>query len=199
MNKTRLLVPAVLAVLALGFSPQAPPRDTLRAVPTAFNPGNAPVRITAAWQPDESGDAPSKHPLMLQISETAPYPPGASALAVVTPAEGLNVRQLAFDHRLGTHCTNGSPRWDVETMDGSVYAFGCASGVHQVELPAPAWERISFSCADVQVLNGLSGSCPLSSGQSVSLLQIVHDEGGRTMLDNLDVNWIVMSGSVADR
>jgi hypothetical protein len=122
------------------------------------------------------------------------FPPGASAIAAVEPVDGLHVTHLGFDHQVGTHCTNGSPRWDVETTDGSVYAFGCASGIHQVDLPATGWERITFSCTDVQVLQGLDGSCPLGSAQTASVLQIVHDEAGSTTLDNLDVNWTVMSG-----
>jgi hypothetical protein len=99
---------------------------------------------------------------------------------------------LAFDHKIGTHCTNGSPRWDVETTDESVYAFGCESGSHQINLPAPGWERITFSCTDVQVLKGSAGSCPLGSPQSLSLLQVLQDESGSTTLANLDVNHVVM-------
>jgi hypothetical protein len=196
MKLGRILVVAVTAALPLGASGQVSRTGTLQGLPLAYNPGKASVRITAAWLSNESsGDAPSSHPLLLQISDTVPYPPGASATAVVRPTDGLKLTQLAFDHQIGTYCSNGSPRWDVETTDGSVYAFGCASGVHQVDLPATGWERIAFTCADVQVLTGLPGSCPLGSAQTVSLLQIVHDEAGSTMLDNLDVNWILLSGS----
>src|SRR5882762_7260634 len=109
----RLQISAVLAALPLGLFGQAPVSSSLQSVPSAFNPGNADVRISAGWTQREVADAPSRHPLILQISDTVAYPPGASANAVVTPAEGLKVTQLAFDHQLGSHCTNGSPRWDV--------------------------------------------------------------------------------------
>ena len=130
----------------------------------------------------------------MKISENVLFPPGAAAKATVSSSENLKVRHLAFDHKTDTYCTNGSPRWDVETTDGNSYAFGCAAGVRQVDLPAPGWERVTFSCTDVQVLKGPPGSCPLGSAQTVSVLQIVHDEAGSTTLDNLDVNWMVMSG-----
>jgi hypothetical protein len=162
-------------------------------VPSALNPGNAPVMITALWSPDP--DAPSQHALTLAISEMVTFPPGASAIAAVAPIEGLTVTHLAFDHKLGTHCTNGSPRWNVETTDGSSYAFGCAAGIHEVGLPAAGWERVTFSCEDVQMLKGLYGSCPLGSLQTVRVLQVVHDEAASTTLDNLDVNWNLLRPS----
>ena len=157
------------------------------AIPSAHNPANAPIRITALWSPDP--EAPSRHALTLAISEMVTFPPGASAIAAVGPIDGLKVTHLGFDHKLGTHCTNGSPRWDVEMTDGSSYAFGCAAGIHDVDLPATGWERITFSCEDVQMLKGLYGSCPLGSPQTVRVLQVVHDEAASTTLDNLDVNW----------
>jgi hypothetical protein len=162
-------------------------------VPSALNPGNAPVMITALWSPDP--DAPSQHALTLAISEMVTFPPGASAIAAVGPIEGLKVTHLGFDHKLGTHCTNGSPRWNVETTDGSSYAFGCAAGIHEVGLPAAGWERVTFSCEDVQMLKGLYGSCPLGSLQTVRVLQVVHDEAASTTLDNLDVNWNLLRPS----
>ena len=163
------------------------------ANPSAYNPGNVPVKITALWSSDV--DAPSRHVLTLAISEMVRFPPGAAARAVVAPTEGLKLTHLGFDHKLGTHCTNGSPRWDVETVDGSSYAFGCATGIHEVDTPAPGWERVTFSCDDAGVLNGLSGSCPLGSPQAVRLLQIVQDEAASTTLGNLNVNWNVLAPS----
>ena len=167
----------------------APPvrGNSMKAIPSVYNPGNAAVTITALWSSD--AEAPSRHSLTLAISKMASFPPGAAAIAKVSPVDGLKLTHLGFDHKLGTHCTSGAPRWDVETSDGSSYAFGCAAGIHEVDLPASGWERITFSCEDVQVLNGLLGSCPLGTSQSVNVLQIVQDEAASTTLDNLDVNW----------
>ena len=142
MKKTLMVqAAAVIGSALFAFSVRADTRK-LQAAPSAYNPGNAPVQITATWTSDvQPTDGPSDHPLILKISDTVPFPPGAAATAAVMPVEDLRVTHLAFDHRIGTHCTNGSPRWDVETTDGSVYAFGCASGVRQVDLPAAGWER----------------------------------------------------------
>jgi len=184
MRSVALVVVAFSAVIAS----TVPGRGTgWTVVPSAHNPGNAPIEIRAAWS--AASDAPSHHALTLAISKMVTFPPGASALATVSPVEGVKLTHLGFDHKLGTHCTNGSPRWSVETTDGSSYAFGCAAGIHEVGLPADGWERVTFSCEDVQVLNGLYGSCPLGSPQTVRVLQVVHDEAASTTLDNLDVNW----------
>jgi hypothetical protein len=183
-----------LLLVASGGSPAQ--NGGMQTIPAAYNPGRAPVQIVAGWLANASSpdEAPSRHPLILQISDLVPFPPGASAIAVMHPTDGLKLVHLAFDHKIGTYCAIGSPRWDVETTDGSVYAFGCATGVRQIDLPAPGWERITFSCSDAGVLKGVAGSCPLGSGQPVKLLQVVQDEPGSTTLDNLDVNWAVMTG-----
>jgi hypothetical protein len=184
----------VVAIMTLAVSAWAVENGKFQIVPSAYNPGKATVRITAAWVPyvglPDIG-APDNE-LILAISDTVPYPPGASARALVNPVKEHKVTHLAFDHKIDTYCTNGSPRWDVETTDESVYAFGCASGIHQVNLPTPGWERITFTCTDVQVLNGPAGSCPLGTGQSLSLLQVLQDESGSTTLANLDVNHVMM-------
>jgi hypothetical protein len=199
MKKTWVV--AVLAMAPLTLAARVGQNGTLQVIPTPYNPGHAPVRIIAAWGPDARvpNVAHSNHPLILDISDTVPYPPGASAEAIVTPVEGLKLTHLGFDHKVDTYCTVGSPRWDVETTDGSVYAFGCASGVRQVDLPATGWERITFSCSDVQVLTGPPGSCPLGSAQTVARVQVVHDESGSTALDNLEVNWVTMRRSDSAR
>jgi hypothetical protein len=186
--------PVVVAIMALAVSAWAVENGKLQNIPSAYNPGKATVRITAAWVP--YGGFPDigapAYELILAISDMVPYPPGASARALVNPVKGYKLTHLAFDHKIGTNCTNGSPRWDVETTDESVYAFGCASGLHQVNFPALGWERITFSCVDVQVLSGSAGSCPLGSPQSLSLLQVLQDESGSTTLANLDVNHTLM-------
>lgn len=181
-------VALVMLVLSAAITSTVPGRGTdWTVMPSAHNPGNAPIAITASWS--AASDAPSHHALTLAISKMVTFPPGASALATVKPVDGLKLTHLGFDHKLGTHCTNGSPRWSVETSDGGSYAFGCAAGIHEVGLPADGWERVTFSCEDVQVLNGLSGSCPLGSPQTIKVLQVVHDEAASTTLDNLNVNW----------
>jgi hypothetical protein len=180
---------SLLALLALVLTSSVQ-GGRFTVTPAPYNPAKAPVAIGAVWSADAG--APSHHALTLAISGQVPFPPGASATAAVSPVEGLKIAQLGFDHKVGTYCTNGSPRWDVETDDGGSYAFGCAAGLHDVNQPVLGWERISFSCEDVQVLNGLPGSCPLGSQQAVTLLKVVQDEAASTTLDNLSVNWTLI-------
>ena len=194
----KMFVSRASVILVLGcamLSARAAGDGTLQAIPSAYNPAKADVRIGAEWvgragAPDPGGV--TGNGLVLSISDTVAYPPGASAVATVTPAEDRHLRHLAFDHKIGTHCSGGSPRWVVETTDGGVYAFGCASGVRQIDLPGAGWERITFACEDVQVLTGVPGTCPLGSAQMLSALQLVHDESGSTTLDNLDVDFVVV-------
>jgi hypothetical protein len=180
---------AAIVTFAAAAGPK--PGPPFKAKPSAFNPGGAPVTIVAAWRahtglPD-AGRA--DHGLILSISATVTYPPGASADATVTPVEGATLTSLSFDHKLGTQCTGGAPRWDVETTDGGVYGIACGSGVH-TPIGTTGWEHISFSCADVQYLSG-PPTCPF--GKTLSFLQVLQDEGGSgTTLDNLEVNGAVM-------
>ena len=104
------------------------------------------------------------------------------ALGGEDAAGGSQVRQ-----DIGTYCTGGSPRFDVETTAGGVYAFGCASGTHAPL--SPGWERITFSNADVQVLSG--PAWPGFGSATLSFLQLLQDEAGSTTADNLQVNGIV--------
>lgn len=165
----------------------------LKVRPSAFNPGNAAVSITAQWRPHEG--VPGGHPdhgLILAISALVPYPPGASADATVEGVNGMVLNSLGFDHKLGTYCTNGSPRFSVETVGGGNYAFGCAAGTHTPIAGAPGWERITFSNADVQVLSGPPWPGFGTAGAAMSFLQLLMDEAGSTTVDNLQVNGIVV-------
>jgi hypothetical protein len=189
MKLWKSLAPLATVALTVGSLSPTLPAAQFSITPAAYNPANASVAIAATWS--RSANAPSGRALTLAISRMVSFPPGASATAVVTPVDGLKLTHLGFDHKVGTYCTPGSPRWDVETTDGSSYAFGCAAGLHDAHVPAIGWERITFSCSDVQVLKGLAGSCPLGSAQTISLLQIVQDEAGSTTLADLNVNWTV--------
>jgi hypothetical protein len=180
----------ILTVAASGAS------GGFKATPSEFNPGGAPVTIQAAWV-SHTGDpaAPdagaSNHGLILSISATVTYPPGASADATITKVDGVVLSSLSFEHKIGTYCTNGSPRFDVETQDGGVYAYGCASGTHTpiAGSGSPGWEKITFSCADQQ---NLSGPTTCAFGKALSFLQLLQDEGGSSTNDNLALNGHVM-------
>jgi hypothetical protein len=186
----------VMTAATLGVSARTTADGGVSVVPSVFNPARTDVRIEAVWTPGagvpDGVAAPNDDQgLVLAISDTVTYPPGAAAIAEVRSSGDRTLRHLAFDHKVGTHCSGGSPRWVIETADGGVYAFGCSAGVRQVDLPGSGWERVTFSCSDVQVLAGVEGTCPLGSVQAISSMKIVHDEAGSTTLDNLDVDFVV--------
>lgn len=186
---------AVTAAFAAG--------DKLKAHPEEYNPDNAPVTITAEWRtfsglPDPSGKSDSG--LILGLSSDVEFPPGASADATIktlTPKTVLTLdagTPLAFDHKIGTLCSGGAPRWNVETADGGVYAYQCSNGTPTPIPGFPDWERRTFDCADTEILaTASSGSpCPFGSGQQVTFLQVLVDIEGETTLDNLRVNNCIM-------
>jgi hypothetical protein len=133
--------------------------------------------------------------LLLEISQTVAYPPGASADATVKGVKGVTLTSLGVDHLLGTYCTNGSPRFDVETQNGGVYAVGCASGTHSTAGMPAGWERITFSNANFQHLSGPAWSGFGTPGAKLDFLQLLQDEGpSASILDNVQVNGVVITG-----
>jgi hypothetical protein len=109
---------AAAAIAVVPFSLAAQSTGPFQVMLSAFNPGRAPVQILSAWgaRSGLSDGGPSKHPLVLQISELVQFPPGASAIAAVAPIDGLHVTHLGFDHQLGTYCTNGSPLQTISRL-----------------------------------------------------------------------------------
>jgi hypothetical protein len=184
-----LVLAGSIVVLALAGTALA---MNLQAKPGVFNPGHAAVSAAASWIPGAGVPGnPDNRGLLLLMSQTVAYPPGASADATIKPVKNLTLSSLGFDHLLGTYCTNGSPRWDVETTEGGVYAIGCASGTHSTAGMPLGWERITFGDSDVQHLSG--PAWPGFGHAKLSFLQVLDDEGpSATVLDNLKVNSIVI-------
>jgi hypothetical protein len=179
----------VSTVVLAGAALAGPP---YRAHTEIFNPAAVPdLVVVAEWAPNTGRAAPdsrgANHGLTLGISATVPFPPGASADATIDEVVGDTLISLGLDHELMTHCTGGSPRYSVETAEGS-YAFGCASGTHVAG--ADGWETITFSDADVQVLAG--APWPGFGMAVMTFLQLLQDEGGTTVVDNLMVNGVII-------
>lgn len=161
-----------------------------------FNPGNAPVSIGASWVKGLGVPTGGQRAgLLLAISNTVPFPPGASADATINGAKGKVLTELGMDHLKGTYCTNGSPRWDVELSNGGVYAFGCSAGTHSAIAGATNWERIRYGNADVQNLSGPPWPGFGNTCCKLTFLQVLSDEGpSASVLDNLDVNGTLIGG-----
>ena len=190
--KRTVLIGAAVALVAAGAAFAA----HLELKTDAFNPGHAQVSIASDWVKGAGvPDGKRGEGLLLEISQTVAYPPGASADATVEGAKGLTLKSLGFDRLLGTYCTNGSPRWDVETSNGGVYAVGCASGVHSTTGMPAGWERITFRDSDFQHLSGPAWSGFGTPGAKLDFLQVLSDEGpSASILDNIQVNGTVIGG-----
>lgn len=167
-----------------------------------FNPGGAAVSIGTKWL-DAIGLLPSiavgmstpepitnNRGLVLSLSDLISAGGGASADCTIKPVSGLTLTGLEMDHQKATYCSAGAPRISVETAAGS-YAFGCAYGTHTdiTNAPAPAnpgWEHIVFADADAVVLSG--PAWPGFGTAVITFLQVLQDEAGTSILDNIKVN-----------
>jgi len=194
MKRSIVIFLALMGLLVLATTALAAPSPRLRAHPYAYNPGDADVTIVAAWRPHTGlPDAgPADHGLILSMSDDVAYPPGASASARIDRVDGVVLTSLGFDHKLGTLCGGGAPRWDVEMTDGSVYGIPCNEGTHAAIVGHPSWERITFSCADPSAAAPLSGPPGCAFGKTLTYAEVLVDIEGRTVLDNLDLNGCVM-------
>jgi len=194
--RKRIVLAAAVACAGLTGAALADSHD-FNASTSRFNPGHAPVSIGAHWVPGLGipGQGSGQGGLLLAISQTVAFPPGASADATITGVKGKVLTELGMDHLMGTYCTNGSPRWDVELSNGGVYAFGCSAGTHSAIPGASNWERIRYGNADVQNLSGPAWPGFGNACCKVTFLQVLSDEGpSATVLDNLDVNGTLIRG-----
>lgn len=151
--------------------------------PGVYDPGHT-GKAVAAWQqntglPDE--DAPSaNYGLVLQKNDvtSADFAAGAD----IVNRTAAPVSALGFDVKDGGYCGAGAPRFNV--YSGTRYwFFGCTSGAHAPA--APGWTRVTFSPAD-GVPAGDWG--PLTSSTVVDKIEIVQDEQGQTVLDNVRID-----------
>jgi hypothetical protein len=198
MKRRIPLVIVLLALVATGVAIAA--HGGFGTKTEAFNPGNAQVSDASTWV-DGAGvpGGTDNQGLVLLLSQLVTFPPGASADATITNVDGTVLTSLGMDHMLGTACTNGSPRWDVETTNGGVYGVGCASGTHSTAGMPAGWERITFSNADFQNLSGPAFTGFGTTGATLSFLQLLQDEAGVAVVDNLNVNGTVIGSKNANQ
>jgi hypothetical protein len=196
MKRRIPLAIALVALVAVGAALAAAGQFTTKT--EAFNPGNAAVSDASKWVKGAGVPGMSDNQgLVLLLSALVPFPPGASADATVKNVKGVTLTSLGMDHMVGSYCTNGSPRWDVETSNGGVYGVGCASGTHSTAGMPKGWERITFSNADFQNLSGPAFTGFGTAGAKLDFLQLLQDEAGVTVVDNLNINGTVIGAKNA--
>jgi hypothetical protein len=166
-----------------------------------------------------TGDEGDKHNEGLLLAKTGPSTNDASAEAQLKEVKGLKLTELGYDLRKpgkdqndprGSHCGNGSPRFNVELKDGTVFFIGCNSPTPTTTTPGLGWMRLRWGGSAPLLAFAQNGdpTCqPCSiTGKEVKRIDIVFDEGqdtgpdnfGLAVLDNIDVNGMIV-GSHEDR
>jgi hypothetical protein len=161
----------------------------LRVVPAVFDP-NGTHAIISRWVPFTG---PGNSDPAIIMAKILPTSADAAAVATVEGVRGLTLDELGFDVFDGGHCGAGAPRFNVTTVDGFVYFFGCAYGVHAPAPDKPAtFTRVRFGDGDA--VPQLATNPPFHFGEArVANIAIVFDEGtdqgsGFTAIDDIDVN-----------
>jgi hypothetical protein len=187
MGKGRLLA----CVLALSALPSlAAAKKPLRVVPSVFDPNHTHA-VGSDWLPFFGRHEADEALLMFKLTATSV---DVASGATVENVDGRVLDELGFDVFNGGHCGAGAPRFDVTTVDGSIYFFGCAYGTHT---PAPdrpiTFMRVRFADADAVPQTATTPPWPGFGHARVAHIDIVFDEGpdvgsGFTALDNIDIN-----------
>jgi hypothetical protein len=166
--------------------------DRFRVVPEAFDPAHTRA-VQADWLPFSD-----HHDEALVLAKLLPTSANAAAGARIEGVEGIRLRELGFDVYAGGHCGAGAPRFDVTTVDGTTYFFGCLYGTHTPAADKPTtFERVRFSDADAAPQLVGDPPWPGFGHARIASISITFDEGtdqgsGFTALDNIDINGVLV-------
>jgi hypothetical protein len=154
----------------------------LSVKPWTYDPGHTGI-IVSAWTPgtglpDAGG---SDHGLVLQKNGATET--NAAAGASVDGVKGIKLTELGYDVKDGSHCSGGAPRFNVDASDGFHFVGACTNGTFAGSLTdsrGATWSRYRFS--DAQAFP------PISPTATVNSIDVVFDEQGQAVIDNVDVN-----------
>jgi hypothetical protein len=172
--KKRALFPLTAAVALAVAVPGMAADGKMKVKPGVYDPGATGI-VVAGWQDgvgllDGGG---SNHGLVLQKNGATST--NAAAGADIAGVEGQVADGFAFD--VSGHCGAGSPRFNVDASDG-FHFLGCADGT-VTDGPAPGWSHITISQAQA--------SPPITSGATIDSVQLIADEEGQSVVDNIAV------------
>ena len=155
--------------------------------------------LTAGGCP--SGDAKDDKNAGLLLAKTGPTANFAIAYAELKDVKNATITELGYDLRKagpasddrGSHCGAGSPRFNVETSDGTWF-IGCNSPPAAQTAGGDGWIRLRWTGSPTVSGFGPSGFGPITG--NVQAVYLVMDEGqdtgpdnfGLSVLDNIDVN-----------
>lgn len=199
MNKTRTLVPTVVACLAFSAcaDPASAPLMTAPAASVAWtsaksgltlHPDGFGEKSLAAWRaheglPDSRGNADQA----LYFQKFTATETVAAGVARITGLEGQPLSAivgLQWEHRDDGWCGAGAPRWDIIVSDPAgnrgVIFLGCAAAVKTVV--HPGWTQDTYPgpggvAIDQLPATGFTPAFDPSGALTISELLIVFDEG----------------------
>jgi hypothetical protein len=194
-------------------------RGGLRAIPSVFvgsAPGCAPSPagsniVTSAWLrgmglPDNGTsnvtpmDPPNRDPHRgLILSKNGSTSDCSAAQARILGVAGMKVEvgfTLGFDYRHGSHCTGGSPRFNVSWRLGNTDGFSFVGRCDPQAAPQdPQWGRDTFVNPDPTAYFP-----PIPLGARIRSIELIFDEGtdasspddpmgvGLAVVDNININ-----------
>jgi hypothetical protein len=188
----------------------APTGRQFTLVPGTFNPDNLPG-IVAEWRPFQGEqDLNDNQYYALYLAKLQPTPANAAAGADILGVAGMSPAELlvlAWDHRVGTYCGAGAPRWNIFLHDNAtntdyVTFLGCAAapkstgipGTSPYPSPGSVWLRDTYNAADIQAAIAAAALAAKADPATsvVTNLEIIFDEGPAFVyLDNIQVNQTV--------
>lgn len=147
--------------------------------------------ITAKW--DNTTGNPGPSILLQKIGPTADC--SAAGVDIISSLEGgplSALTELNFDYKDGGHCGGGSPRFNVETSQGTAF-LGCTGGTQTAA--GSGWTHVEFTAAQLTAAYAAAG---ITSPATATLtdVYIIFDEGtdvaggtpGSVNIDNISVN-----------
>jgi hypothetical protein len=160
--------------------------------PHEFDPGDTST-VHSAWLAGigcvdcapAPADLKNKGLLLVKSGFTGTF---ASATASFQNENGIELTELGYDHRDGTHCGAGAPRFNVRLKDDpTIYFIGCSSPAPSSSVPAgTGFTRKTWDAAKLATLGILPGN-------KVDRISIVFDEAqdsgeGLAIIDNININ-----------
>jgi hypothetical protein len=124
---------------------------------------------------------------VLNLEKNTSTSSNVAAGATIEFGGNITLTEFGFDYN--GYCGAGAPRFNVYTTAGTYYFFGCSYGVHTSL--GNGWTRVLFSNADAAPAGGAT-VFPGFGNAVVTRIEIVMDEEGKTKLDNIDVNGILV-------
>ena len=161
----------------------------IKADPGVYDPEKTGL-VVALWNNGGQNGGPGL--LLAKLEDTSA---NAAAQVEFKGAAGKTLTTLRFDVRTDTDCGGGAPRFNVYTKDDPTTAhfFGCnSSGA------TTAMANVGAPCTDTAGHEWQTKEAALTDagidGKKIAVLEIVHDEQGRSILDNIVVNTTTISG-----